>query len=209
MPSRDGKPLEFQVLNWSGSDSAKKDVDDSDGSDSGDSSEPNVYAVELFGKTREGQSVYLRSTFTPYYYVELKPGSSPQALLDKVEDRVHDDLLRSKCKVVKRAKLYGFTNNKQFSFLQLVFTNEKAMRQMGYYTREKLKLQNYELNLDPMLRFMHVTGVQAAGWVTVARADLEPTDDEVTTCELAFTCEIAAIQRLRDVTQVAPFVLVS
>lgn len=197
----------FQALSWSGGDSHTDDAD-LQSSDSEDDS-PNVYAVEIFGKTQEGRSVYLRSNFTPYYFVELKPGTSHYALLDKIEDRVHDDLLRSKCEVVKRTKLYGFTNNQQSSFLKLVFANEKAMRKTGWYTREQLKLQNYELNLDPMLRFMHVTGVQATGWIRVSEADLTILDDEdSTTCDVAFSCPPAAVHR-EDRMEVAPFVMVS
>ena len=69
--------------------------------------------------------------------------------------------------MVTRKEAIGFTNDKDFSFARLVFSNSFAMKKFRYMlennklniprvtTREKL-FECYEANLPPMLRCFHI-----------------------------------------------------
>lgn len=195
--------LEFQVLNWQAGDKS-----DSSSDSDGDSDARASYVVELFGKTLDGRSVYLQSAFEPCFFVELKAHSHSRLLLEKASDKAGDEFVSKKSGVVKRQKLYGFTNSTQFNFLKLVFSSHKAARKVAWQFENVHHLQLYESNVDPLLRFMHLTGVKPTGWVTVPAGCYHELEDTVSSCDLEWQCHYSDVHA-GDTQGVAPFVLVS
>jgi DNA polymerase delta subunit 1 len=77
------------------------------------------------------------------------------------------------CRVVKKKPFVGFRNGKKHYFVQLVFENLAMWRRAKYGSKHTL----YEAALDPLIKFFHVSGVPAAGWVSITGAHTEILDD--------------------------------
>ena len=145
--------------------------------------------IHLFGTTSEGQSLRVTLTgFQPYFYVELPDAKNKtySYFLDLLKHRVNDDVSFNKMlydsiekTFVKKEKLYGYTKKTLFPFVKLSVPSLQY-----FYTLKKLFLDEknnpifklneteepldvYEANLDPMLRFFHVRGLQPCGWATI------------------------------------------
>lgn len=168
--------LVFQIIDW---DSFNDDTDD----------EISRYAIRLFGKTKCGQTVYLQvDNFTPSFYVEMDDiwsDSTIMQILRFIKTKVYpkenvQGLIKTQ--IVKKHKFWGFTNHKQFKFLQLTFNNMQAFKSFEYafarkisipWLRRTIKFRLYESNINPMIRFEHMRQLDAVGWVKVARKNLK------------------------------------
>ena len=134
----------FQAVAWEG-----QDIDDQ-------------FTIRIFGRSADGKSVSLGTPFQPYFFV--KPKKYTSELLS---------FLKTKCWKAehKRAKdLWGFQNGALSDFVQLTFKSHKALRGLAYGIEhgkwpELSGLGVYEANIDPVLRFMHVTGCSSTGWI--------------------------------------------
>ena len=92
-------------------------------------------------------------------------------------------------KIVRRKNFWGFSNGLFEPFFRLVFKSQSSMRSASYHfernllhirgRREPVRLERFESNIDPLLRFVHETGIQAAGWITL------PKDKYEKGCEVA------------------------
>lgn len=86
--------------------------------------------------------------------------------------------------VVKRCDFNaGFTGipAKQFKFIKLTFKTLGALKQCYWALRKQkreLKIDIYEANLDPQLRFMHIKNILAAGWVVLPKNTYQITYNE-------------------------------
>jgi DNA polymerase delta subunit 1 len=83
-------------------------------------------------------------------------------------------------KLVEKKKLYPYTAGKKFKFVQLFFKTVNCMKKcknfIGYnaisipgLTREPIKLNMYESNVDPINRFCHVRNITTTGWIRLKR----------------------------------------
>jgi DNA polymerase delta subunit 1 len=161
--------VSFQAINWE-----SRDID-------------GEHLISIFGRAKNGKSVCVTTPFRPYFFVKLPKNStdsSVRALYSKINsctDRAIDnyELLRAK-------DLWGFQNNEKFGFMKLNFRSLEKMRKCDSKLRRPLRdethpLKVYESNLDPVLRFMHRSGIQSTGWLeipaeTSVRSHLAKTD---------------------------------
>lgn len=115
--------------------------------------------------------------------------------------------------VVKRCDFNaGFTGipAKQFKFIKLTFSTIGSFKHCYWQLRKRkqeLKIDIYEANLDPQLRFMHIKGILAAGWVTLPQNTYEITFDEEDTeisTQIETTIDWSDIQHLErdDISQI-------
>ena len=143
----------FQVLTWE-----TQDTEDE-------------HLISIFGKTNEGKSVCVTTSFTPYFFVKLPKKTSTldvHNLYTKI-DKVCPECLIS-YDIVQSKDVWGFQNNEKFIFMKLNFKNLAARRMVnGRLKRtlpdESMKYKVYESNLDPVLRLMHRTNIQSTGWM--------------------------------------------
>ena len=141
------------------------------------------YVIRLYGTTKDGKKVYTKvDGFTPFFYVEIPKewrNSTVTAFVEELKRRVHPDqqsALKS-FDIVDRHKFYGFTNYKFYNFVRLVFHSYDGFRAFSRALNRKIfnrqlspkpvKYNQYESNLEPMLRFMHIRNIRACGWVTI------------------------------------------
>ena len=117
-----------------------------DGRDSDD----GRYMVHMFGRTEDGRSVHIKTHFKPYYFVKCK--GPPRAGEP----------------VVKAKDLWGFQDQKEHFFIKKEFDS---------FTDWKTSQRNggnmYEANIDPVLRFMHRTGIKSTGWLEIPEGTIQ------------------------------------
>ncbi len=184
----------FQVLTWE-----TQDTEDE-------------HLISIFGKTKEGKSVCVTTSFTPYFFVKLPKKMSSldvRNLYTKI-DKVCPECLVS-YDIVQSKDVWGFQNNEKFIFMQLNFKNLAARRMVnGRLKRtlpdEAMKYKVYESNLDPVLRLMHRTNIQSTGWMdsgdTCVRSHLAHVNIDL-------FCNDWKTLKPVDIPETAPFVVAS
>ena len=184
----------FQVLTWE-----TQDTEDE-------------HLISIFGKTKEGKSVCVTTSFTPYFFVKLPKKVSQLDIrnlytkIDKVcpECLVNYDIVQSK-------DVWGFQNNEKFIFMQLNFKNLAARRMVnGRLKRtlpdESIKYKVYESNLDPVLRLMHRTNIQSTGWMDSGDACVR---SHLAHVNIDLFCNDWKTLKPVDIPETAPFVVAS
>lgn len=134
-----------------------------DGKDSSGS-----YTIRIFGRTEDGKSVCLSTEFHPYYFIKTSRPPAAEKALSIVPVRAKD--------------LWGFTNNEKQIFFKLEF---KTLEDLRNHARRITK-NKYEANIDPVLRFMHRTGIKSTGWLDTG-SDCER--NFVSTCNIDLFCK--------------------
>jgi DNA polymerase delta subunit 1 len=150
----------FQAVAWDGGDIEER------------------YTVRVFGRTEDGRSVSLGTTFEPFCYVKPPVGKVSGVL----------SFVRTKCASVEARKsvdLWGFRNGTLEDFLLVRFKSHKGLRNFAWCIENRKWPELYgctvhESNIDPVLRFMHVTGVASTGWLESGTCEMDPE----TTCDL-------------------------
>jgi DNA polymerase delta subunit 1 len=149
--------------------------------------EEGQYIVRAYGRTEDGRSVAASTVFEPYFFVKMG-ARIPEARGAKIE-------------YVSAKDLWGFQNGARARFAKLTFQTHKAFRSAMYgLEREKWKI--YEANLDPVLRFMHVSGCTSTGWVHVS----DFVDDPDTRCDLNLRGTLTPV---KDKDSIAPLKVMS
>jgi DNA polymerase elongation subunit (family B) len=155
------------------------------------------YTVHLFGNTAQGQTVRVDVTgFRPYFYIKLPSSAGPHThnQAKKEIQRYIEGQLNSRhnvgdeftYKVVSRRDFIGFTGRREYAFLRISVPSVSAFRDCrGLFldkenrpeTRVKLggpwegiAPAVYEANIDPMLRFIHDTGIKPCDWIAIKDA---------------------------------------
>lgn len=186
--------MQFQVLSWHG-----KDTDE------------EGYYVYMFGRNVEGKSVSVRCPFSPYFFVSV-----PDFFTDTHVRMMMRHLPGCvSAKLVKRKVFWGFTNQQEFPFARLLFRTQREMSRTVSRLRSgrvnlgtgPMQWKLYETQIDPLLRFMHVTNVQASGWATVSKAI--PMIEKSTICDEEY--EIGSWMHVKPVERedVSPCVFLS
>jgi len=130
--------------------------------DGGDSQE-GLFTIRIFGRAANGQSVSLGTRFNPYFYIKTK-----KDLVGFIKATFWRDLVS--CEVQHGKDLWGFQNGELSRFLKCEFKSHKGLRNCVWcvenqkYT-ELSGCRVYEANIDPVLRFMHCSGISSTGWV--------------------------------------------
>lgn len=154
--------------------------------------------IHLFGTTETGDPVRCDVTgFKPTFYLRLpeeKTSLAAEVLTTYIrQEGIPMDNLTIK-RITKKI-FYGFTAQTAYPFLQLEVPSLSLFRtlrglflddQLNPCTKKKLdgpwkntKVEVFEANIDPMLRFLHVQNIQPCGWVRVKDGMLNVSSDTV------------------------------
>jgi DNA polymerase elongation subunit (family B) len=216
--------LVFQIIEWHLND---EEVDTGDASDNSDAPVNEQYTIRCFGATESGASVCCKITsFTPFYYVKVPDNFDRVKLvsfLDFVENywnvkKNKHNFLRNKCKIVQKKDIFGFTNNKNFKFVRLVFNNASVMRSSRYMFKKAISIPGinnspkkytlYESNVEPFMRFAHIRDIQMAGWVRLPKGKYVETSSE-SNCDIEVEIDWNAIVPMNEHNQIANFLQAS
>ena len=128
--------------------------------------EDEDHLISIFGKTEDGKSVCVTTTFEPYLYIKLPEVKYAKEIYGRIKDSC------TGYSVVESKDIWGFQNNQKFLFMRVTFSNLERRRKTDYMLKKPMNLSSgpfplkvYESNLDPILRMMHRTGIQSTGWL--------------------------------------------
>ena len=146
--------------------------------------------IHVFGATIDGKRVRIDvEGFRPTLYL-LLPETKTVAAVSAIRAYLTTQgipLSALTLKTIHRKKFYGFTANKLFPFLEIttpsqglwrsiknLFLNDQSepatRKPLGEPFKRGQVVEVYEANLDPMLRFLHVQGLNSCGWAVVKDA---------------------------------------
>jgi DNA polymerase elongation subunit (family B) len=147
------------------------------------------FIIQMFGVDEKGKTYSLTAEgFKPFFYIMVNDKWTIQdknEFLDhlKVKIGVYYKDSITKCKIIKRKKLYGFDGGKEHKFILLEFANLSAFnkaKNLWYssYNAGHVLLKNgykfkdtniilYEANIPPLLRFFHIKDISPSGWVAL------------------------------------------
>ena len=152
----------FQAVAWDG-----QDQDDQ-------------FTIRIFGRAENGKSVSLGTTFNPYFYIKPPPGTQIDGLRSFIRTQFWRGL--ASCERKDGKDLWGFQDGKLSPFLRVEFKSHRSLRSCVYCV-DNVKYEElrgcrvYEGNIDPVLRFMHCSGIKSTGWIDpgICEPDMEST----------------------------------
>ena len=148
------------------------------------------HLIHIFGRTEDCKSVCVTTAFSPYLFIKL-----PMEDYTARAETYYTSIMRScpglimSYDIQSSMDVWGFQNCKKFYFMKLNFDTLAHRRKVSYTLKHSLriyedilpptdygepreipvpeyvKLKLYESNLEPVLRLMHVTGIQSTGWL--------------------------------------------
>jgi DNA polymerase elongation subunit (family B) len=179
------KMVAFEAITWEA-----RDVDDE-------------HTITIFGRTSDSKSVSVTTAFRPYFFIRL-----PQNINESGINILFNKIVKvcgknaPKCFGILSAKdLWGFQNNEKMPAMK------SCDSKLRYALPEENKpLRVYESNVEPLLRFMHRTGIQSTGWLETGdnciRANL-------TRCNIDLFCNDWKTLKPIENDTLAPFVVAS
>jgi DNA polymerase delta subunit 1 len=99
----------------------------------------NEHLISIFGKTEEGKSVCLTTSFTPYFFIKLPSNiTTPKVkrIYDILDKQYEDTLLAYS--IIKSKDVWGFQNNEDFLYMKLNFKNLQSRRIVDSFLRKPI-----------------------------------------------------------------------
>ena len=189
--------MEFQIYDFVEDHERIEEEEESDSENNSDTNYLPKFIIHVFGRTLEGKSVYCKlENFTPHFYIKLPSkwtkteAKSKIKIMEKwfksydnkkVWKKFRDGL--ESIDLVSKKDAIGFTNNREFLYARLVFSNSFSLKKF-YYMLENNKIniprvttkdhqfKCYEANLPAMLRCFHIKKISGCSWVRVDKYKL-------------------------------------
>ena len=174
--------------------------------------------IQIFGINETGQTCAIFvEDMQPFFYVLVPDNWNEYTKKNFVNHlakqlRFSDGMvLKERCALIKRKKLYGFDGGKQHNFVILYFKNLAVMNKVknlwyissentfdlnpdGYnYNGTPLKI--YESNIPPLLRFFHMNEISPSGWIEFAKSSAI----EVEISKKTTTCTFEYVISMQDI----------
>ena len=230
--TRSFKLLEFVIkdaepVEDSGSDSN----DDSDDGGGAKYKCNKQFTIQMFGIDEKGRTCSITvNDYCPFFYVKVGDNWNIEKKLVFLQDvknvingkgNYYDEAIVD-CKLIKRKKLYGFDGGKKYNFVMLKMKNMQAFYKvrnlwnriyqnngvrMKYYQYGGEKLDLYEANIPPLLRFFHIKEISPSGWVSISSKYI--TRVNATTCTYEYLCPKKAIISQPNKETIVPYKICS
>ena len=238
--------LDFNIYNESveiESDSENSSATDKTDEDKKNKFQDNkAFIIQIFGIDSRGKSysVYL-DDYCPFFYLLIdntwdinKKNEFIDYLKIKMGKYYSNSIIEKQCKIVKRHKLYGFNDKKEFKFLFLKFKNTFALNKVknlfynyvmetnDFGIEEKQRklipggikfggtnIELYEANIPPLLRFFHIKNISPSGWVCIDKKKLNKHADKMTNCNFEYTTSYKSIGALNNRELTVPYKICS
>lgn len=201
------RELNFHAIEWVTSD------------ESFDEEAPDEYIIRAFGVTVEGYNVCCSiRNFKPYFYIKVPEywtSAHFKIWLQKIQNLkkngkslinyyIKNTLLLNECKIEHHIPYYGFCNMEKSRFVRMVFSSQKGMKGYMYALKSlvdaggdtnKLYMQLYDTNMDPLLKFFHLNGIQPSNHIKVDKFY----KDDSSRCQIDVECDYTNV--LPDIKQ--------
>jgi DNA polymerase elongation subunit (family B) len=178
--------------------------------------------IQMFGINEQGESCALFvEDMNPFFYVMVSSDwterTKKQFVMDITKKLGFAEglIIKEKCALVKRKKLYGFDGGKMHNFVVLYFKNLAIMnrvKNLWYVSCPETNsydlnpegfnyngacLRIYESNIPPLLRFFHINEISPSGWVEFLKENATKISEEekkTTTCTNEFVISMQDIR---------------
>jgi DNA polymerase elongation subunit (family B) len=194
------------------------------------------FVIQMFGLNEKGETfcIYIRD-FQPFFYVSVGDDWTPynmRCLEDEIKKKIpksyHGAILKSE--LVDFHKLYGFSAGKKSKFIKFTFKNSIAMKKvrslwieyiddadrpgkntsrMRPFIFQGIKIELYESNIPPLLRYFHIYNISPSGWIEIPSNRVEHVNNKTTTCKYEFVCSSNQIKALPDKETRVPYKICS
>jgi DNA polymerase elongation subunit (family B) len=223
------------VAETSGSSSESSSSSDAD-SDSGKkrgSPPDRVFMIQCFGLNEKGEtcSIFIRD-FKPFFFAKVADHWTQEMAntfmyelkSNSAVGPYYKTLIESVV-LVEHNKLYGFSGNKTYKFVKLVFKNMSCMNKVKglWYSynpdtnqrrcvpliSQNTKLDIYEGNIPPLLRYFHINNISPSGWVFINLANARNPTNKVSTCKYEFICDVSDLISQPNKETIVPYKICS
>ena len=116
--------------------------------------EGNKYMIHIFGRSDDGKVHHVKFPYKPCLYIRCN--HFPVNLREKYAQRFE--------KVQNMRSVWGYSDQTQV-FYKIRFDSLRQRKFAELDLKKTFKI--FEANIDPVLRFMHESGVSSTGWVEV------------------------------------------
>ncbi len=116
--------------------------------------EGNKYMIHIFGRSDDGKVHHVKFPYKPCLYIRCN--HFPVNLREKYAQRFE--------KVQNMRSVWGYSEQPQI-FYKIRFDSLRQRKFAELDLKKTFKV--FEANIDPVLRFMHESGVSSTGWVDV------------------------------------------
>lgn len=173
-----------------------------------------VFIIQCFGLNEKGEtcSIFIRD-FKPFFFVKVADdwtqGMATNLLYELRANSAVGSYYKSMIEsatLLEHNKLYGFSGNKQYKFVKLVFKNMGCMNKVKglWYSynpetnqrrcipmfSQSTKLDIYEGNIPPLLRYFHINNISPSGWVFINLLNVETPTNKTSSCKYEFICGV-------------------
>jgi DNA polymerase delta subunit 1 len=126
------------------------------------------FEVVFYGKTLDAQSVCVRVTFLPYFYVEIPETWNTYKTKNFVASCIESGAHRDQTVLMTKRSIYGFTNGHKVTVVRVAFDTLQKFKYMKRQMETK-RMQLYETSCDQIIRLMHVRNILPCKWVHIER----------------------------------------
>ena len=189
------------------------------------------FEIQMFGINQEGKTCSLIvKNYRPFFYIKV-PNTWTMSTKRLFEDEIKKKSGKSSksiysMKLVQKKKLYGFDAGTYHKFIEVTFDNTNAMNRVKYlfykksngdsgssvlskYNFKGAKLELYESQIPPLLRYFHIQNISPSGWVMFDTENTITPDFKTTTCHFEYIIDCHHILPLNDKEDLVPYKICS
>jgi len=215
----------------------QKNTDDFENKDKFQKKQDDMqFTIQMFGVNEKGETCCIFiDDYEPFFFIKVgydwdksKAYSLLKYIRDSIDERYRPSILD--CQLVEYNKLYGFTAGKKDKFVKLIFKNTIVMnkvkslwyeyvssntdstirdRKPTNVTYYGVKLELYESNIPPLLRYFHIYNISPSGWVSVQINKCKKPETKITTCTFEYICNLNHVKPLPDKEDRVPYKICS
>jgi len=211
------------ILNYGGGSGS-----DSDDANARKSHEHRQFIIQMFGINEQGKTCCLYVTdYQPFFFIKVGDNCSEgdtRVLWKEFQDKCgfHGKSILD-VRLEKHKKLYGFTSGKQHKFVRVVFENSAALNKVknlwyGEKNGERVRkpyifkgqrLELYESNIPPILRYFHIHNISPSGWIQIQLNRTVSPAQKTSTCDFEYICDISSILPMPQKETIVPYKICS
>ena len=162
------------------------------------------FTVQMFGVNETGKTASITVIgYQPFFYIKVADTwteSEKVEFMAQLKSDIGEQYAASihDTKLVKHKKLYGFDAGKEYTFIQISFFNEAAMKKtkgLWYSTTNNVYTLNpagylfeststilYEAQIPPILRLFHIKEISPSGWIALPNKATKNIVKKATSC---------------------------
>lgn len=189
------------------------------------------FIVQMFGLNEKGQTCCINvDDYMPFFYVKVNDEWTQKELRIFQREILSNPKIKNisssflEFELVEHKKLYGFSAGKKHRFIKITFQNIIAFNKMknlwymenttGERVRKPFvfngtKLELYESNIPPILRYFHVNNISPSGWVQININQCVKKTTKMTSCHYEYSCSKKNVKPLHQKESRVPYKICS